>query len=232
MTSESKRSNDPRQKALRAMAYYMSVPALIGVGMGMFLAVLSDEFDLKTLRDNGEDLQLLAAVLVIAAVLYVFVRAVPKLMFFLFRKEPGLKDAVKAIWMDDDGKEIPSVPYIPEYKRQFPNRITPTAVAALALCSTPILLVIAITLVISPLGQENPPEPGTLEQLVSLVLLVACLVLIAIAYYAMAWMMRRYHAKELTAMLYYEDNSGDIEDSSQHNEDQTSEHPDKEERHR
>ena len=207
------KQNDPKQKALRTMAYYMAIPALIGVGMGMLLAVLSDGFDLKTLRDSGENLQLIAAVMVLAAILYVFIRVLPKLMFFLFRAEPGLKDAVKAIWTDDDGKEIPSVPYIPMYKREFPNRITPSAVAALASCSAPVLLaLVAILLVTSPLDLEYPSEPGT-EQLVFWLLLVASLVPIALAYYAMAWMMRRYHAKELTAMLYYEDNSRELEHS-------------------
>ena len=216
MTSESKGSNDPRQKAMRTMAYYMSVPALIGVGMGMFLALLSDEvLDIKTLRDSGESLQLAAAVLIIGAILYVFVSVLPKLMFFLFRKEPGLKDAVKAIWTDDDGKEIRSVPYIPQYKREFPNRITLSAVATLAVCSGPVLLVLAaISLISNSFGLEYPQERGTPEQLVFLLLFVAFLVSITMAYYAMAWLMRRYHAKELTAMLYYEDNSRELEHSN------------------
>lgn len=222
-----------REKALRAMAYYMTIPGLLGVMTGLYLIVLFDDvLDVRAMHDNGDDLPLVAFLFIFMVVMYVFMAAVPRLMFFLFRTEPGMKDAVKAIWTDDNGEDIPSVERIPEYKRTYPKGINPIAVIHVLMCFTPMMVSWVVIMEISKAlasFAEDVQDDTLVSTAFGLLAFLTAFLLLGFSAYISAWVMRNAFPDEFRAMLSYEDNRKEIEQATQRNNDQTSEGPDKEE---
>ena len=190
-------------KRFNPLLAVLVVFTMMGVAVGMVIMLLVDWFGIK---DAGPDnLPPFLGLLVIMVIMLATIHSVRPLAILIMRNEAGMKDALRTVWEDSDGNDIPGKPLVRESEKVYPHRINADALDYLAGCASPILLVALLFYIIIDGPLLDGIEPNSIE---GFAVMIALLLVFIAAYYAsiyiMAWAMRK-NPYAIRAMLEFEE---------------------------